>query len=727
MAVLIKRQITLTEDNDSGPFYNVYWSTNNGSTYTLAVDGASVYMPTVGSSVIVSVPSTFTTIKLESIGNCKTSFESGSGITTTTTTTTSPPTSVYKAERTNPLSFISVTYIDPWNTNRSTSWESDTPLYFVAKSLSNSQNATITNLGTLTEPNQVYDTGSLIGNNSFITEVTNPSNAFVHIYYFDGETKTPRFWPVSSFDSKEACMLSGSLMYGANSLTGLSVSESVGVSCGSTTTSTTSTSTTSTTTTAPPVIYGPFYSGQNEFDGGVNQGTACSSTVSWPFYTDATSVENIGFGNKIYTNSSGDIWPGNGSYYGIGTTSFTTATRAIVIQSTGFVSGVVQCNTTTTTTTTTAPIIYGPYYSGQNEFDGGVNQGTACSSTATWPFYSDEPFEDIGFSTTIYTDSGGQNEWPGNGSYYGISETSFTTAVKAIVIQPTGFVSGVVSCVTTTTTASPVTQIYSDAIPGYGNLQSCGCTGEIGTFNFQVSGQNVNIYSDMTGRLVYEDWDTGTIFIGDDLWYCITNIENTDTTISIRINNFGYITDWVDCSTTTTTTSTTTSTTTIDPNGCYEYVIECRSIDNCVVDYIDCDNIFQSFTMQYDTGFVVCALPTPNISGGTVEFLGACGLTTTTTTAGPTTTTTQSPLRNWFGSFDHLNSEQACGFGPDDFPNTYKHDGLVSYPRIGDTVYYSDGTTPLDPAWYYIFTDDKSIEVNASGIVIDLMDCSGML
>lgn len=492
MALLIKRQITLTEDNDSGPFYNVYWSTNNGATYTLAVDGSSVYLPNVGSSVIVSVPSTFTTIRLESIGNCTTAFDSGSTSGTTTTTTTS-------------------------------------------------------------------------------------------------------------------------------------------------TTSTTTAGTT-TTTTAAPIIYGPFYSGQNMFDGGVNESTACGSTVSWPFYTDASSVANIGFGNKIYTDSSGEtVWVGNGSYYGINTTSFTSAVKAIVIQSTGFVSGISDCSTTTTTTSTTST--------------------------------------------------------------------------------------------TSTTTASPLTltQIWSDAIPGYGNLQSCGCTGEIGVFNFSILG-DYDIYQDLTGRTVYADNVGDDLFVGDDLWYCITDVENTETTISIQINNSGIVTGWVDCTTTTTTTTSSTTTTTTSAVSCNEYLVTC-TLGNplgCNVSYTDCNGTFQSYTQPEDTDYPLCARPTPSVSGGFVTFLGDCGLTTTTTAA-TTTTTTTTPLKTWYGSFDHLSSEHACGFGPDDFPNTYKHDGSISYPRIGDTVYYSNGTTPLDAAWYYIFTDDKSIEVNASGIVIDLVDCSGLL
>ena len=168
MATFVTRRVTLTEKNDAGPFFDVYYS-SDCITYYLSPTGDGVYLPSVGSSVQVQVASNTVCIKLVSSGQCTTSFVSQSGEISSTTTIS--PYTVYKAERSNPLSFISVTYIDPWGTNRSTSWESDTPKYFVARSISNSQNATITNLGTLTEPNQVYDTGSLIGNDSFITTI----------------------------------------------------------------------------------------------------------------------------------------------------------------------------------------------------------------------------------------------------------------------------------------------------------------------------------------------------------------------------------------------------------------------------------------------------------------------------------------------------------------------------------------------------------------------------
>lgn len=552
MAVFVTRQVTLTDKNDSGPFFNVLYS-NDNITYYPSPDGQGVYLPSVGASVTVQVATNTNFVKLVSTGQCTNQETSGS-VPSTTSTTTVTPFSVYKAQRDNPLSFISVTYVDPYGKNRSSSWSTDTPKYFIARFINNTQNAIITNLGTLTEPNQVYETGSLLGNDGFTTEVTNTDDAYVDIYWLDGTDKTPRFWPITSFSSREACMLSGSLMFGANSITGLSVSESVGAQCtGPTTTSTTSTTTT-TTTCVPQGSLNEVISGYASLGDGA--AAACSST-------DIRSTFNSGFwtnsGTKIYSDETGCTYAPNGWYAPISGES-----------GAGFA------------------------YKIEN---GEYSQQTVCGSTPT------------------------------------------TTTTTSTTAAPT------TTSTTSTTTVTPVTQIWSDTIPRYGNLRSCGCTGQTGTFNFQILGNNVDIYSDITGRLIYEDWDTGTVFIGDDLWYCITDAENTETTISIRINNFGYVEEWVDCTTTTTTTTTSTTTTTTSATGCYEYLVECRTQGGCFVSYTDCNGDSQGFTQQYDTAGVICARPTPTITGGVVEFLGNCNLTTTTTTTvAPTTTTTTQPV-----------------------------------------------------------------------------------
>jgi hypothetical protein len=774
MAVLVTRRVTLTDKNDSGPFYNVMYSTDCIN-YVESPNGQGVYLPSDGASVQVLVDENTTCIKLVSTGQCATSFISQSG--EVSSTTTIAPYTVYKAERTSPLSFISVTYIDPWGANRSSSWTSDTPKYFVARSISNSANATITNLGSLTEPNQVYDTGSLFGNDSFITTVTNPSDAFVDIYYFDGETETARFWPLSSFDSKEACMLSGSLMFGANSLTGLSVSESIGNICA--------------------VDNTRLYIDNTGYNDYVCAFDSTSPTNTSLYFDSSTTFSNVK-GKTAYTDDGlVNIFNGNNKWYPLSETSGNTnASKLIFVNQSGLVVEDAE--------TSDYPLYFN---SSSYEF---VLVGTPKSITYIDPYgiqrtYSDNSSIPRSFVAQSIVSSVGTittgsilttNEWGkfetcsidntnncnvtvsmdiGNFSSYaywlddytglpqvgnfsnfafGGGQTIRTSIISGSLVVPrqwntfeqefldyytitddctpstttTTTTSTSTTSTTTTTTLSGITDIWSDTIPRYGNLQSCGCTGETGRFNFQVLGNGVNIYADMTGRLVYEDYDTNTIFIGDDLWYCITDVEDTETTISIQINNFGFITDWVDCSTTTTTTTTSTTTTTTGATGCYEYLITCPLGNplGCNVQYTDCNGDIQSYTQPDDTDYPICARPTPTVTGGFATFLGDCGLTTTTTTS-TTSTTTATPLRTWYGSNVDDNSDNSCNFGPQDYPNEYKHNGSIAYPRIGNTVYYSNGSPFDTEGWYWIATDDKAIQVNSSGVVIDLVDCTGLL
>jgi hypothetical protein len=84
----IFKEITLTERNNAGPYFDVFYSTDCIN-YTQSVDGDNVYLPFVGATAIVTVPEETICIQLTSEGVCTNSVISGS---TTTTTTTSPTT-----------------------------------------------------------------------------------------------------------------------------------------------------------------------------------------------------------------------------------------------------------------------------------------------------------------------------------------------------------------------------------------------------------------------------------------------------------------------------------------------------------------------------------------------------------------------------------------------------------------------------------------------------------
>ncbi len=93
----INKQITLTSrENSAGPYFDVYYSTDC-TNFTICIDGSNVYLPTISSTAIVTVPDTTICIKLvNKNANCNGSFYIDAfGTTTTTTiapTTTIPPT-----------------------------------------------------------------------------------------------------------------------------------------------------------------------------------------------------------------------------------------------------------------------------------------------------------------------------------------------------------------------------------------------------------------------------------------------------------------------------------------------------------------------------------------------------------------------------------------------------------------------------------------------------------
>lgn len=82
----IYKLITLTEKNDSGPYFDAFYSTDC-LTYTQSVDGNNIYLPSISSTAVITVPEETQCIKLQSIPEpCSNFVISGSGITTTTTT-----------------------------------------------------------------------------------------------------------------------------------------------------------------------------------------------------------------------------------------------------------------------------------------------------------------------------------------------------------------------------------------------------------------------------------------------------------------------------------------------------------------------------------------------------------------------------------------------------------------------------------------------------------------
>lgn len=92
----INKIITLSSwGGSSGPLYNAYYSVD-GITYTIAVSGSNLYLPSIGSSATIIVPDTTNYIKLindnELCGEASASIYTGASTTTTSTTSTSTST-----------------------------------------------------------------------------------------------------------------------------------------------------------------------------------------------------------------------------------------------------------------------------------------------------------------------------------------------------------------------------------------------------------------------------------------------------------------------------------------------------------------------------------------------------------------------------------------------------------------------------------------------------------
>lgn len=123
MATILKKITITAQGSTSGPLYDIYYSVD-GVTYTLCPDGNNVSLPTVGSSVIVTVDSTANFIKAVNLHpGCEGNdvIINFGGLTTTTTTsgptttTTQSPTTTTTIAPTTTTTTLGVNcYIYSW-------------------------------------------------------------------------------------------------------------------------------------------------------------------------------------------------------------------------------------------------------------------------------------------------------------------------------------------------------------------------------------------------------------------------------------------------------------------------------------------------------------------------------------------------------------------------------------------------------------------------------------
>jgi len=476
------------------------------------------------------------------------------------------------------------------------------------------------------------------------------------------------------------------------------------------------TTTTTSTTTVPQVTQ--IYSDSQPGSAGLD---SCGCELETTIYNYQVLGNNVDItqdmtGKTIYSNyNTNELFFGDDLWYCIATASLVTPEISIRINSVGIVTDWAQSVPCTTTTTTTIPpaslVVYGRSELGNDNVEllYSVNQGsgtsfyqgplsTSCTELDTLTGFEESDVITIYEGTSDFiTANNSQANCPSTAQSSTAVNITLAAGVNYISLcVDTGYTTTTVAPTTTTTTTTTLaqTQIWSDATPGNGNLEDCGCSAEVGVFNYQVLGANVDITQDMTGKTIYEDIDTNTLFFGDDKWYCITDNNGGTTLYSIQINNVGIVTDWTlspNC-----TTTTTTSTTTLDPNGCYEWQLECLTPGGCLVEYTDCYGTPQSFTAEFEVPGLICGKPTPSITGGVVEFAGNCATTTstttttTTTTAAPTTTTTTTTTYNCVSCDEYQieNYSQVPG------------DTLTIQYVDCDTKLYTEALIPYDSSGY---------------------------
>jgi len=85
-------KVTLTEKNDAGPLFDLFFSTNSGLSFTSSADSTNLYLPYVGASTVANVDEDSNAYQLKSKGVCVNSVSDILPTATPTPTPTPSPT-----------------------------------------------------------------------------------------------------------------------------------------------------------------------------------------------------------------------------------------------------------------------------------------------------------------------------------------------------------------------------------------------------------------------------------------------------------------------------------------------------------------------------------------------------------------------------------------------------------------------------------------------------------
>lgn len=462
----ITRLITITEEGTkSGPYFDVYYSLDCIN-YTICSDGSNVYLPTVGSSVSVTLPDNSTCLKLQSLSqDCPGVFVVENLVTTTTTTTTSTTTTSTTSTTTTAAPTTTTTTIAPkfWNAVYCNNGNAvGVPLKMAGIATTGSVVQAGSGIDTCASLSTVYigtpvvffdkTAATIYGNCSACgitttttSTTTTPAPVWYNLYNCsNGQIQTSTQYPDGTFSVNQRVVYGGALYFYVVS----KVYSNPGgfqwlvSSAGSGLTGCPITTTTTTTTTIPPIKLAltASCSGTNNvlLANGFSGGNGTYLTIaSGSTESNAFTAQQISLGGASSYTFNG--LP-NGTWYVVLRDSSGNA---------GFTSASLSCNTTTTTSTTTT--IAPPTFSFLTNT--GRNGSTAaCSATKNIYVWAYSNMWDNGVTYYEGTISGPNlplSTYPGASQW-------FANGGVALQIDDNGLSSNATACPTTTTTTTTI-------------------------------------------------------------------------------------------------------------------------------------------------------------------------------------------------------------------------------------------------------------------------------
>ena len=230
-------KVTLTEKNDAGPLFDLFYSINSGSSFTSSDDSTNLYLPYTGASAVANVDELANAYDLRSKGVCVNSQSDIFPTPTPTATIEATPTATPTPTPTNPFTSSRVytigafsgqtsyaNYIDPYGTLRNiTNGNPSQPTTFVAQVIVDSFGPIEDIEGPIVAPGpygNFASTSSFDVNDSVFTTITmDVGNFRSKAYWLDANTGIPMEGEYAEFSYSagyqvNACMVSGSLVAG---------------------------------------------------------------------------------------------------------------------------------------------------------------------------------------------------------------------------------------------------------------------------------------------------------------------------------------------------------------------------------------------------------------------------------------------------------------------------------------------------------------------------------